>query len=99
MPPCRIVSALSAVHLLAGLAVVTGIYVAILAGMYARALRAIRLFRAEQDECSPIAEAVDELLISEAVAPLVLPFQDRLERLTALRSRLEHCDCRGERDA
>jgi hypothetical protein len=85
----RIVSALSAAHLLAGLAVVVVIYVAILAGMYARASRAIRRARDELAESSLIADAVDHIFISHVVAPIVQPINHRLERLAELQRRLE----------
>ncbi len=86
----RIVSALNAVHLLAGLAVVVVIYVAILAGMYARGLRTIRRVRDEHSESSPITDAVDEIFVSEVIAPLVEPLHERLERLAHILHRLEH---------
>jgi len=85
----RIVSALSATHLLAGLAVVLVIYVAILAGMYARSLRAIRGISEQHSQSSPIADAVDEILVSEAVAPQVQPLHERLERLAQIQARIE----------
>jgi hypothetical protein len=83
-----IVSALSAAHLLAGFAVVAGVYVALIAGMYARALRAVGRARGQQDGWSPMTQAVDEILITQVLAPLTEPFRERLERLTALQSRL-----------
>ncbi|UCC31672.1 MAG: GTPase domain-containing protein [Phycisphaerales bacterium] len=82
----RIVSALSAVHLLASFAVVAGIFVVILAGMYVRSLRAVRRASDEQSVSSSAAEAFDEILISEVVVPLARPFQKQLNRIqTALR--------------
>ncbi len=84
----RVVSALSAVHLLAGFAVVAGVYVALLAGMYARGLRNIRRVRSREDASSPVAEAVDELIVSEVVVPLATPFERRLERLHVILKRL-----------
>jgi len=84
----RIVSAFSAPHLLAGFAVVAVIFVAMVAGMYARGLRAIRQARRGEREAPVLFEALDELLVAEVVVPLTAPFHDRLERLTALRSRL-----------
>jgi hypothetical protein len=84
----RIVSALSAIHLLAGFAVVAAVYAAILAGMYARAVRAVGTSRSEQTVASPITDTVDELLVAEIVVPLVTPFEERLERATTLRERL-----------
>jgi tRNA U34 5-carboxymethylaminomethyl modifying GTPase MnmE/TrmE len=84
----RLVSAFSAVHLLAGLAVVAAVYIALLAGMYARCLRAVRQVRAREAVSSPIAEAVDDLIVSEVVVPLVAPFQTRLERLRDAQRRL-----------
>lgn len=85
----RIVSALSAVHLLSGFAVVGGVYVAILAAMYVRGLRAVRTARYEHDKTSPVVDAIDEILLSEVVLPLAGPFQERLERLKGLCSRLQ----------
>ena len=88
----KIVSALSADHLLSGFAVVVGIYVAILAGMYARALRAVRNAYGRYDEQSGssfLANVVDDILVSEIIVPLVNPFQDRLERLAELQARLD----------
>jgi hypothetical protein len=88
----NVVSALSAVHLLAGFAVVAGVFVAILAGMYIRALRAVqRVSHAqdEQDGGSRLVDAVDEVLVTEVAAPLVEPFHGRLERLMALEARLD----------
>ncbi len=84
----KIVSAFSAVHLLTGFAVVLGVFVMLLAAMYARALRAVRRLRLEQSGASPLAEAVDEILIAEIVVPLARPFQERFERLTSLQNRL-----------
>jgi len=84
----RIVSALSAVHLLSGFAVVAGIYVGLLAAMYARALRAVRTARHRQDQSSPVAQAVDGILVSHVAVPLVRPFQHRWERISALQARL-----------
>ncbi len=85
----KIVSALSAPHLLAGLAVVVTIFVAIIAGMYSRGLRAIRRERGRRDESSPVIDAVDELFVSEVVAPMASPFYERLERLNELTRRLD----------
>jgi hypothetical protein len=88
----KVVSVLSATHLLCGLAVVGGIYVAILAGMYVRALRAVRRASSEQRGESgslSLVEGVDEVLLSEVLVPLISPFRDRLERLAALEKRLD----------
>lgn len=85
----RVVSALSAAHLLAGFGVVLGVYVALLAGMYARSLRAVRHARSQQHASSPITEAVDDTLVSEVVLPMAKPFQKRLERLSVVQTRLE----------
>lgn len=84
----RIVSALSAAHLLSGFAVVVGIFVGLLAAMYARALRTVRTSKYRQDQSSPVAEAVDEILVSQVAVPLVKPFQSRWERISAIQSRL-----------
>ena len=88
----RIVSAFSAVHLLTGLAVVVIVFVALLAAMYARALRAVRLALDPSeglDSSTQLAGFVEEILVNETVAPLVRPFQNHLRELEALRSRLD----------
>jgi hypothetical protein len=88
----NVVSAFSAAHLLAGFAVVAAIYVALLAGMYARRLRAVRRLRGEHSASSPLTEGIDDVLVSEVIVPLARPFQDRLERLSALWLRLNGRD-------
>ena len=88
----RIVSAFSAMHLLMGFAVVAAVYVALLAGMYARSLRTIRSVLAGTDKQGPgtrLADSVDDILITEVLVPLIRPFQDRLNRLNALETRLD----------
>jgi hypothetical protein len=88
----RIVSAFSALHLLAGFAVVAIIYVALLAGMYARCLRTVREALAGTDDENPqtlLTDAVDGILVAEVLLPLIKPFQDRLDRFEALVQRLE----------
>jgi len=85
----RITVAFSAAHLLAGFAIVTGIFVAIVAGMYARGLRAIRTLRRAEPDSSIFIDAVDEIIIRDAMAPMVKPFQERLERVSGLRARLD----------
>jgi hypothetical protein len=87
-----IVSVLSATRLLMGFAVVAIVYVAILAGMYARSLRAVRKALAGPDHGSPstrLAESLDQVLVTEILVPLIEPFQQRLERLSALLHRLD----------
>ena len=91
----RIVSAFSAVHLLTGLAVVVIVFVALLAAMYARALRAVRLAldpKQGLDSSTQLAGFVEEILVNETVAPLARPFQNHLRELEALRSRLDSDD-------
>lgn len=88
----RVVSALSAVHLLAGLAVVVGIYLALIAGMYVRCLQSVRSAMAEHLSLSaeaPLPAAVDSLLVEELAAPLLRPFRERLARLRELLDRVE----------
>jgi hypothetical protein len=88
----RIVSAFSAMHLLLGFGVVAAIYVALLAGMYARSLRTIRSALAGTDNRGPstlLTESVDDVLITEILVPLIRPFQERLNRLASLETRLE----------
>ncbi|MCH8252064.1 MAG: hypothetical protein IID36_06395, partial [Planctomycetes bacterium] len=84
----KVVAALGAINLLSGFAVVAAVYVAILAGMYARALSAVRRARIADTEGAPLVEAVDDLLITHIVAPMVQPFQEKLARLDALDARL-----------
>jgi hypothetical protein len=88
----RIVSAFSAMHLLLGFAVVAAVYVALLAGMYARCLRSVRSVLAGTDSAGPngrLAESVDDVLTTEVLVPLIRPFQERLNRLSSLETRLE----------
>jgi hypothetical protein len=88
----QIVSAFSAMHLLVGFAVVASVYVALLAGMYARSLRSVRAVLAGTDNSGPstcLAEWVDDVLVTEVFVPLIRPFQDRLNRLNALETRLD----------
>jgi len=88
----RIVSAFSAMHLLLGFAVVAAVYVALLAGMYARSLRSVRSVLAGTESGTAnglLAESVDDVLITEVLVPLIRPFQDRLNRLTSLEGRLD----------
>lgn len=86
----KIVAALSAPRLIAGIAIVVAVYVALLAGMYARGLRAVRRARELQDESSPWTQGVEETLTTQVALPLARPFLDRHERLTTLQARLEH---------
>ena len=84
-----IVTALSATHLLAGLAIVGVIYVALLAGMYVRALRAVRSARSRTGTASAVADAIDEILITQVCAPMAKPFYQRRERIAELADRLD----------
>lgn len=88
----RIVSAFSARHLLMGFAVVALVYVALLAGMYARSLRAVRTALAGTDHDDPhtlLMDSVGEVLVTEILVPLIQPFQEHLDRLRVLMKRLE----------
>ncbi len=88
----RVVSAFSAAHLLMGFAVVAAVYVAVLAGMYARGLRAVRSALTGPGDGAPgtlLADSVDEVLVVEILVPLIRPFQDSLDRLSALQDRLD----------
>lgn len=87
----RIVAALSAVHLLAGFAVVAIIFSLLIAGMYARCLKDVRRLRQDLLTSDTISQRVDDLLLEEVAAPLIRPlvamrdevhaFADRLNRL------------------
>lgn len=88
----HVVTAFSATHLLVGFAVVALVYVAILAAMYARCLRAVQGIIAGTQEDGPVmflAESIDEALVSDVLVPLIKPFQQRLERLASLAARLD----------
>lgn len=88
----HIVSAFSALHLLMGFAVVACVYVALLAAMYARSLRSVRAVLAGTDRQGPnarLAELVDDVLIAEVFVPLIRPFQERLNQLQGLETRLD----------
>ena len=79
-------------HLLLLVAVVVIVFVALLAAMYARALRAVRIALDPSeglDSSTQLAGFVEEILVNETVAPLVRPFQNHLRELEALRSRLD----------
>jgi hypothetical protein len=87
-----IVTVISATRLLMGFAVVAIVYVAILAGMYARSLRAVRQALAGSKNGEPnsrLAESLDDVLVTEVLVPLIKPFQERLDRLTTLVTRLD----------
>jgi hypothetical protein len=88
----KVVAALGAVQLLAGFAVVTLIYVALLAGMYARSLRAVRRTLDTQSTDSVWSQAVDEVFATQVVVPLVEPFHERSEKLAGIRKRLRTSD-------
>ena len=85
----KLVAAFSAVSLLAGFAVVACVYIALLACMYARSLRAVTKACEEPGESSLFVVGVEEILIRRIVVPLAKPLQDHCERLTALGSRLD----------
>jgi hypothetical protein len=90
----QIVTALGATHLLVGFLFAAFLCLMILSGMYAQAVRQIRDVRraapglAAVDDSSPLAEQVDQLLITELVQPICRPFGDLLDRLEHLRRRL-----------
>ena len=84
----RLVSAFSAAHVLTGAAVSLLVLVAILGGMYARGLRAIRKHMS-QTESDPLTEGIDDLLVRQLIAPLATPFHDRQTQLTSLQDRLD----------
>jgi hypothetical protein len=88
----RIVSALSAAHLLAGFAVVLAVYVDMLAVMYARGLRRVRAAIGEDvttGGVTRLTEMIDELFVSEIITALARPFQNRLNRLASLQTQLD----------
>jgi len=84
----RLVTALSAAHLLAGIGVVAGIYVAILAGMYTRALRAVRRGIEEEIMRGGIENLLDQALRVSVLDPLLAPAARRLDRLSSIDARL-----------
>ncbi len=85
----RVVLALGASRLLTGLAVVGGVYVVILTAMYANSLRDVRRLRESGDDESPVAEAIDEILLEEIVAPLTGAVQEKHQKLQALVTQLD----------
>jgi hypothetical protein len=88
----RIASAFSAARLLAGIAVVLVVYVGVLAVMYARGLQRVRAAIGEEVATagvSRLTEMIDELLVSEIITALAGPFQDRMNRLASLQTRLD----------
>ncbi|MFQ5424647.1 MAG: hypothetical protein ACE5F9_11785 [Phycisphaerae bacterium] len=90
-----VVRALSATHILTGLAVVLVIDVLVLAVMYARCVRDVRRSRetagADTDGAGrwTIADRLDDLFVSEAVGAMARPFIETREKLAALRQRLD----------
>ncbi|MCO6438716.1 MAG: GTPase domain-containing protein [Phycisphaerae bacterium] len=93
----RVVSALSATHLLAGFGVVAGVYLAILSIMHARCLRRIRRVLAPSGG-SVLAERAVDMSIAEAwVTPLRRPFVEQLRRLEALERRLANGEPSGQK--
>ncbi len=88
-----VVRAISATHILTGLAVVLVIDVLVLAVMYARCVVAVRQSRqpADTDVAGrwTIADRLDDLFVSEAVGAMSRPFIETRERLAALRQRLD----------
>lgn len=83
----RMVTALSAAHLLTGFAVVGVVFLALLAAMYARRLRGVRLWRARH-ELNRIHETIEQLLCDATVEPFVQPIRAKLDRLEELGDRL-----------
>lgn len=84
----RLVTALSAAHLLAGFGVVAGIYVVILAAMYSRALRSVRRALDDIEMRQTLEERLEALLRRSVLEPMLLPFAQRLERLSVVNARL-----------
>jgi hypothetical protein len=87
--------ALGATHLLTGLAFVAFVYFIILAAMYARCVRQVRRSRGDAAgetngaEALPIAEGIDDLLVSEVIGGAAGPFVEIEQTLNSLRQRLE----------
>lgn len=85
----RVVFALGATKLLMGLALVCAVYVALLTGMYANSLRDVKAVRESGGDESPVAEAVDEILLQEVVAPLIGPIHRKYDELLTLAIRVD----------
>lgn len=91
----QLVRALSAPHLLTGLAVVLVVYVVMLAMMFARCVVAVRELRrpssedASTSDRSLIVERLDELLVREAVGSMSRPYLEARDTLASLRQRLD----------
>ncbi|RJP38616.1 MAG: hypothetical protein C4547_04365 [Phycisphaerales bacterium] len=84
----RVVAALGAARLLAGLAVVAAVYVVILTAMFTRALRDVRTARQAQSGESPLADRIDAVLLHEVLAPMIEPFRAARDRLSGLADKL-----------
>lgn len=87
----RLVTTLSATHILTSLAVVLLVFVIIVAGMYSRRLRRVNAQR-KALEGHTQAEAVAELLVAEVLVPLTAPWRRRLNRLTEITDRLRRLE-------
>lgn len=85
----RIVAALSAVHLLAGFAVVAIIFALLIAGMYARCLKDIRRRRSETVTADALAQRIDSLLLAEVASPLLQPYLVKRQEVEVLSNRLQ----------
>jgi hypothetical protein len=77
----KVVAALSAVRLLSGLAVVIVLFLALIAGMHARAVRLVRRRLSAEDGAEAWAGRVDRVMMLHVLAPLAEPFQKRLDQL------------------
>lgn len=84
----QLATALSAVHLLAGFAVVAIIFVLLIAGMYARCLKDVRRHRVECLTPDALALRVDDLLFTGLTAPLIRPLMEKRQVLQRLWDRV-----------
>ena len=90
----QVVRALSAAHLMSGLAVVLAVYILILAAMYARCVIVVRQARHPADETGAadrllIVERLDDLVVAESVGAMSRPFTELRDKLERLRRRLD----------
>lgn len=85
----QVLSVLSASRILAGFGVAAALFIAIIAGMYARILRRLSDARSHQRMNSPWAATVETALAETVAEPLIEPFRRRQLVLADLERRLD----------
>jgi hypothetical protein len=85
----QLLSVLSAPRILAGLGVAAALFIAIIAGMYARVLRRLTAARSHHRLHSPWGASVEAALAEAVAEPLIEPFRRRRLVLADLERRLD----------